>query len=318
MEKKVKRKKFKVYILFLCIALVSFLAYLYIELKNFTSFLNFLPKLLGLVLILFIILCFIISSIKNEGKGSGFIILGSLFLTIYSVFNSLLTLNIISLPSDEFVPNFINKSILEINDWKEKNNITVIEKYVYDDEIKKYNIIGQSVNYPTLTKNVKEITITVSNGPDLNKEIVIPSFIGKKYDTVIKYIEDNYLSNVSFKYVVDEEHYDTIIDQVGSGSLRRNSEIILTIATIEQSEIDIIDFTNKSLIYAESWLGKNSIKVIKEYEFSDNVLKDNIIKQSKNEDNSVTLTISKGKEMIVPDINSMNTDEINKWVMEMN
>ena len=261
MEKKTKTKKFKVYILFLCIALLSFLVYLFIELKHFTSFLNFLPKLLGLTLILFIILCFIISSIKNDGKGSGYIILGSLFLTLYSIFNSLLTLNIISLPSDEYVPNFNNKLITEVNEWKEQNNIKVYEKYVFDDEVKKYYIIGQSVNYPTLTKDIKEITFTISNGPDYNKEIIIPSFIGKKYDAVIKYIEENYLTNVKFKYIIDEDNLDKVIDQVGSGSLKRNSEVTFTIATIEQEQVEIPDFTNKSIIYAQSWLEKNGFKV---------------------------------------------------------
>ena len=315
-ENKKKEKKSKVYIVFLIIALISFLVYLYIELKNFSSFLNFLPKLLGLVLILLIIICFIISSIKNEGKGKSFIILGSLLLTIYSIFNSLLTLNIINLPSDEYVPDFINKSIVEVNDWKKKNNINIIEKYVYDDNIKKYNIIGQSVNYPTLTKNIEEMTITISNGPDYEKKIVVPSFIGKKYDTVIKYIEDNYLSNVTFKYTIDEDHVDEIIEQVGSGSLRRNDEIILTIAIMEQEEVDIENFTDKSEIYATSWLEKNGFKVIKEYEFSDKISKDYIIKQEKKDDKTIILTISKGHEMIAPDILNMNTDDINKWVME--
>ncbi len=316
MENKIKEKKSKVYIIFLIIALISFLVYLYIELKNFSSFLNFLPKLLGLVLILFIILCFIISSIKNEGKGKGFIILGSLLLTLYSVFNSLLTLNIINLPSDEYVPDFINKSITVVNDWKKGKNINVIEKYVYDDEIKKYNIIGQSESYPTLTKNIKEITITISNGPDYEKKIIVPSFIGKKYDYVIKYIEDNYLSNVKFKYVIDEDNIDKIIAQEGSGSLRRNDEITLTVATVEQGEVDVEDFTKKSIIYATSWLEKNGFKVEKEYEFSDEINKDYVIKQEKKDDKTILLTISKGPEMIAPDILNMDTDEINKWVME--
>lgn len=322
MEKKTKTKKFKVYILFLCIALLSFLVYLFIELKHFTSFLNFFPKLLGLTLILFIIICFIISSIKNEGKGSGYIILGSIFLTIYSIFNSLLTLNILSLPNDEYVPNFNNKLITEVNEWKEQNNIKVYEKYVFDDEVKKYYIIGQSVNYPTLTKDIKEITFTISNGPDYNKEIIIPSFIGKSYETIIKYIEENYLTNVKFKYVIDEDNLDKVIDQVGSGSLKRNAEITLTIATMEQEEVEIPDFTNKSIIYAQSWLEKNGFKVIIDYEFNGNILRDNVMKQShKNEtlnpkETEITLTVSKGKEMIVPDIANMSTDEINNWIME--
>ena len=322
MEKKEQEKKFKVYTIFLWISLISFLAYLYIELKHFDSFLNFLPKLLGLILILFAILCFIITGIKNGKKAKGYIIAGSLFITIYSIFNSLLTLNIISLPNDEIVPSFYNQSLTEVNKWKEENNINVIEKYEYNDEIKKYYVVGQSITAPTLTKDIKEITFIISNGPDINKEIIIPSFIGLKYDDVIKFIEENYLTNVKFEFVKSEDNSDTVIDQKGSGSMKRSDLITLTIATSEQGEINIPDFTNKSLLYAKSWLEKNGFKTDIKYDYSDDIEKDNIISQSKKnevanpETDTIELTISKGKEMIVPDIINMNIDDINKWIME--
>ncbi len=317
-----KNRKFKVYTIFSWVALLSFLVYLYIELKHYTSFLNFLPKFLGLVLILFAILCFIISSIKDSKKGKGFIIAGSLFVIIYSTFNSLLTLNIISLPNDEIVPSFYNQSLVKVNEWKEKNNINVIEKYEYNDEIKKYYIVGQSITAPTLTKDIDEITFIISNGPDLNKEIIVPSFIGLKYDDVIKFIEENYLSNVKFEFIKSEDNVDTIIDQKGSGSMKRSDLITLTVATSETGEIEIPDFTDKTLLYAQSWLEKNGFKVEVTYDFSDSINKDNIINQSKKkevvnpEEETITLTVSKGKEMIVPDITNMSVDEINKWITE--
>ena len=323
MRKENKEKRFKVYKIFLWIALLSFLIYLYIELKNYTSFLNFLPKLLGLFVILLFILCFIISSIKNEGKNKFFIILGCIFLTFYSVFNSLLTLNIISLPTDEYIPNFYNLSINKVNEWKkEHSNINIIEVYEFRDDIKKYYVAGQDITPPTLAKDVKDLTLTISNGPDYNKEIVIPSFIGLKYNEVIKYIEENFLNNVTFKYTQTEDNIDTIIDQEGSGTQRRSDPIILTVATKEKAEISIPDFKNKSLLYAKSWLEKSGFKVETTYEFNDTIDKDFIINQNyKNEiknpdEDIIILTVSKGKVTVVPDIANMKVDDINNWVIE--
>ena len=319
-SKKKKEKKFKIYPIFLVIALISYLFYLYIELKNYTSFINFIPYLLGLVLVLLFLICFIILSIKSEGKYKLTIIIGSFFITAYSIFNALNTLGVIKLPVEEFVPNFYNKSINEVYTWKDKNNIKIAINYEYSDKIAKDNVISQDLYYPTLTKDIKELTINISLGPDLSKEIIIPNFIGLKYDDIIKYIEDNYLSNVKFNFVENEDNIDTVIDQVGSGTRKRSDEIVLTVGVSkEKSEVKIIDLRGKSLIYALNYLKKNGFEVITKYDYSDTIEKDYVINQdfideikNPNED-KITLTISKGKKTITPDISTMSQEEINKW-----
>ena len=66
--------------------------------------------------------------------------------------------------------------------------------------IKKDYVISQNISAPTLSKDIKEITITISLGPDLDKEVIVPNFIGLKYDEVLDYIEENHLSNVKIVY----------------------------------------------------------------------------------------------------------------------
>lgn len=327
MEKKdntKKEHKFKIHYIFLIIALISFLVYLVFELLNFDSFLNFIPKLMGIIFILLFLICFIIISIKNKDRHLT-IIFGSILITIYSIFNVLLINNIITLPSDEFVPNFYDKTILELNEWKTKNNINVIESYEYSDTLLKYHIISQDITYPKLTKDIDTLNVIISLGPDMEKQVIVPNFIGLNYEDVIKYIEDNYLSNVIFNYQGDDKNVDKIIAQEGIGTMHRNDKIVLTIATKEEfQEIKIIDLTNKSQIYASSWLEKNGFKVIIKEEYSDNILKGNVINQSivneiKNpQEEEITLTISKGKMLLAPDIKAMNQEEINQWIMDNN
>ncbi len=320
-----KNGKFKIHYIFLIIAFLAFITYFIIELFHFESFLNFIPQLLGSILILLFLICFIVISTKNK-KQYGIIIVGSILITIYSIFNSLITCNVINLPNDEYVPNFIQKNIIAVNEWKVKNNIKVTENYEYSDTIPKDSVISQNELAPTLTKNITELTVTISLGPDLNKEIIIPSFIGLKNDDVLKYIEDNHLSNVKIEYQNSEKPVDTVISQSNSGTMKRNDEITIIFAKNNEDlkEVNIIDFTNQTELYAISWLTKYGFKYEIIREFDDNIEIDHVIKQNyvdevKNpEEDTIILTISKGSKNIVPDISNMSIDDINKWAIENN
>ena len=323
-KEKKKESTFKIHSVFLILAFISFSAYLLIEILYYDSLLNFLPKLLGTVLILLFLVCFIVISLKNKGQ-HGTIIVGSILVTIYSVFNILLTTNTISLPSDEYIPNFYQKTIAEVNEWKNSNNIKVIENYEYSDIIPKDYIISQNLMAPTLTKDTDELTITISLGPDLLKEVIVPNFIGLKYDEVIKYIEENHLSNATIDYQNSEKEIDTVISQSKSGTMKRNEELTIIIAKEEiDGEVEIIDFTNQSLLSAKSWLLKYGFKVEILEEYSDtiemgNVIKQSVVNESKDpKEETIILTISKGKQNIAPDISNMTSDEINKWALENN
>ena len=312
-------------IIFLILAFISFITYTVIEILKFESFLNFLPQLLGMGVIFLFLVCFIIISIKSKNKQTVTIIIGSILITIYSVFNILLSLNIINLPSDEFIPNFYDKSLTEVNKWKEKNNIKTIEQYEYSDTISKYSVISQDKTYPLLTKDITELTLTISLGPDPNKEIIVPSFIGLKYEEVLKYIRENHLSNVEFEFTASSNQIDTVIEQNGSGTMKRSDKITITIANnADFGEIEIPDFTNKDLLEVTTWLKKHGFKYEIEYDYNDEIEKDYIISQNtkkevKNpETDIIKLNVSKGKMMIAPDILEMPVDDINEWILENN
>ena len=317
----------KLHYIFLAIAYISFIAYLVLNFKNISDIASSIPELIGWIFILLLLVSFTVISIRNKnGNSKGIVTIGSILITIYSVINILLATNIISFPKDEFVPNFYNQSIMEVNKWKKDNNIKVNENYEYSDTIEKDNIISQDTQAPTLTKDIKEITITISMGADPNKEIIVQNMIGLKYDEVIKYIEDNYLTNVTIEYQKSEKTADTVISQDKSGTLKRSDPITITfaISTDEVGEINIIDFTGKSKLYATSWLEKYGFKVEINEDYSDEIDEGYVMDQSakeevKNpEEDTITLTISNGKKILAPDISSMNVDEINKWAQENN
>lgn len=317
------KKVIKTHFILLIIAYIAFCTYLVFQILNMKDIMQNIYQILGCLFILSLLISFTIMSIKKK-NATGMVNVGSILIIGYCIINILLLTNIINLTSNEYVPNFYNQSVLEVNEWKEANNIKVIQKYEYSDTVKKYYVISQDITPPTLTKDIKEITITISLGPDLSKEVIVPNFIGLSFDEVLKYIEENHLSNVKIEFQKSEKPSDTVISQSKSGTLKRNDEIIIIFAkdTLELSETKIIDFTGKTKLYAVSWLEKYGFKVEINEDYSDKIDDGYVINQSvKNETKNpetdiITLTISKGKKLLAPDILSMSTDEINKWATE--
>lgn len=323
-EKKVKLNK-KILIPFIILSILSFIGYIAVEVIYNKEILSSLGMLIGSGIIFLFTICFIAISLKSDNKKSiPFIIIGLLLIIIYSGFNILSRLGIIKLPTSDYVLNFYNTPITDVYTWKDKNNIIVNEVYEYSDIIPEYYVISQDVSSSTLTKDVKEINLIISKGPDYNKETVVPSFTGWKYDDVIKYLEDNYLNNVEINFSESNNQVDTVIYQDGSGTRKRNDLIKITFSKGEINPIEIIDFTDKSLLYASSWLTKYGFKYEVSYENNETIKKDYVINQSvKNEvkdpsTDTVTITVSKGKIIKVPDFSTMDVESINKWIMENN
>lgn len=323
-EKKVKLNK-EILIPFIILSILSFIGYIAVEVIYNKEILSSLGMLIGSGIIFLFTICFIAISLKSDNKNSiPFIIIGLLLIIIYSGFNILSRLGIIKLPTNDYVLNFYNTPITDVYTWKDKNNIIVNEVYEYSDIIPEYYVISQDVSSSTLTKDVKEINLIISKGPDYNKETVVPSFTGWKYNDVIKYLEDNYLNNVEIRFSESNNQVDTVIYQDGSGTRKRNDLIKITFSKGEISPIEIIDFTDKSLLYTESWLTKHGFKYEIKYENSETIKKDYVINQSvKNEVkdpsiDTITITVSKGKIIKVPDFSTMDVESINKWIMENN
>ncbi len=275
---------------------------------------------------LFLTLTMIISKLKVKN------ILGIFTSIIFSgfiIFNFLVAKDIINLPTQALLENFTGKSITEALKWAKENNIDVKQIYEYSDNILEYNIITQSVSPNTLLKKVDEITFTVSYGPNYDKIVSIPNMVGWEIDSAIKTINENFLNNVNIEYEInDEVKKDIIINQSTSGQIRRNDELTLTVSLGREDELEPVEMINlqdKSLFEATLWLKRHGIKYEIEYVFSDKVKKDFVVGQKTEvgemvdpKEDTVTLVISKGKKIIVPDLTKMTVDEVTTWIMENN
>lgn len=302
---------------------IAFLSYALVTTDNLATNID---KVSVPILIFLISLVVFISAIKVK-KSLTYIVV-SMILILFTGFYFLTDKKIILLPEEEKMISYNDKEYTEFSDWAKSNGIEIITEYEFSDTIEKGNVIRTDINEGTFLKDIKKITVTVSDGPNYDKLLIIPSMLGWSVDDATKYIEDNFLINVTINYEESDDEKDIIFKQSKNGELRRNGELILTasIGSIDDlpDTIEMVNLNNKKLFDAELWLKRNGIKYELKYEFSEKD-KNTVLSQSIEEnkeinikEETIILTLSKGKAIKVPDLTTMTVEEITNWIIENN
>lgn len=320
-ENNVKSKSIWTNLLLIVLIIVSLIQFIIILTSNDSSISDLINNL---IITLFAVL-FSIIGITYKRRNKNLLFISGLILLSYFVLNINNTYNFVKSPIS-VVPDFSNKSLTEVMDWASKNNILVNQDYEYSDMIQEYRVISQSVDSGKSVSGIKEIDISISDGPNPYKEIIVPSMIGWDDERVINYVKDNYLENVVIEFVKSSKPVDTVIEQSSSGNLKRNDELKLTFSYGEELGYDsfaLIDFTNKSKFEIEFFMKQHQLKYEFNYVFSSKIkrgygVKQNIepgVKVNVN-DTVVKVSISKGPKIIVPDLTKMSVNEITEWAIK--
>lgn len=288
-----------------------------------------LYEIINAVLILLIVFSIVISFPKTLFKKKTWSTAFTSFLIIGTmVFNGLYLFDIIKLPTQSHIIDYSGKSLTKAIEWSDKNKIDYEESFEYSDKIDKFSIISQSVKPNTLTKDIKNIEFTVSNGPDYNKTVMLSDMTGLTTDDVIKFTQENYMKNVQIVFEDNKEiKNDEIIKQSSTGKIKRNDSIIFT-ASLGDSEkltsIKLKDLKNEKLLNATTYLGKNGIIFELKYEFDSKIARGSIISTdvkkgaTVNPGDKIILTVSKGKEVKVPDFKGMNLKDVMSFIIKNN
>lgn len=317
-------KKFMAIILF--IASIGYFGYTLLLCDNFA---NQLFMIINSFIILIISITNVLGLVKNISKAKFWILLNSLFVIILIIFNLLVNLNVLKLPTNNVVKDFTGVNINKAIEWAEENNIKYYQVYEHSDYIEEFSVISQSVAPNTVVKNVKEIEFVVSKGPNLDKEVIISNMVGWNIDDVVKVIDDNFLSNVIIEYEFnDETPRDIVIDQNISGQIKRNEELKITVSLGKEEDlkpVEAISLINNSEFKATLWLKRNGINYEIKYDFSNTIQKGYVMDQSisigstiNQKEDKMIITISKGSKIKVPDLKNMKVDEIINWVSTNN
>lgn len=306
------------------VAVVCLFIYTYIKSRDDVNrtFSIISMGILTVFTIFFMIQCLLMDNKKGRWISS----ICSILLIGYSAFTVLVDMDYLKLPTQEYVPNFTGRTLTEVVNWSKSNNITLNQVYETSDLTPIYSVISQDVDTYTLVKNIDSLTIVVSEGPNYDKEVVMPSFIGRNVDDLIKFINDNYLTGVNIDFKFSDEVREIILTQDNSGQIKRNDTVNFTASLgLEEmlEDVNMIDLSNKSVFDATLFLKRYGIKYELVYEYSDDILKEYVIGQDREvgklvnyKSDIVKLTVSKGPKIKVPNLLDMTVDEITNWVVD--
>lgn len=278
-------------------------------------------NLIGSMILLLFSMAFILLGFNSGKRKKKYVILGSFLLILFFVF---------SLGSSYFsinnqVIDFSNMKLNEAIKWFEKNDIELVQTYEYSDMIDEYHVIAQDVKAGSLIKNTKSITLSISEGPNPNKMVAIPSMVGWTSEQVLDFILKNKLTNVDVSFITSDGMADTVIKQSKVGNLARNEKLDIEFSLGEGSaleEIKLIDFKKKSEFESIFYLKKNQVNYEIKYAFSNSIKKGYVIKQSIDagktvniKNDKVVITVSKGPEIKITELRGMSMSDITDWVI---
>ncbi len=231
-----------------------------------------------------------------------------------------------SLPDEETVPYFYNKTYAEVQQWCDDHNIEMSAEYEYTDLVDKYSVVSQDVEPGKTLKGVTELKFLVSEGPDPDRKVLVPSMLGWNVEDVINFAEENHLLHVMIDFKESDAAANQIIEQNTNGEMRRNEslELAASFRPDASASVTMTRLEGLSYLRAVTWLKQNGIAYEETAEFSDIVNRGYIISSSVKEgtvltaEDVVNLSVSKGKEVIVGNLLSMTTKELAVWASENN
>ena len=320
-KKKKKKKKVCTHRIFSMITLVASLAYLTYKIVTCESLITNIYTLSIPVFLFIISIILLIASLKSEfNKVYVFLsIMILLFLSFYLVTD----INLVSLPKEEVIASYYNKDLKELKDFADKNNINLVIEYEYSDEVETGKIIRIDTEGIIYVKDIKQIIVTISDGPNYDKLLIVPSMIGRNLDDLIEFIDKNFMNNVTINFEISDIDKDTIIAQDKNGEIRRNSDItfVISLGSEISDTVTMENLVGMKLFDAELWLKRNGIKYEIKYEFSDKS-KNEVLSQSTNKDEeinikdtNITITVSAGVAIKIPDFKTMTVDEATSWII---
>ena len=142
----------------------------------------------GLLVTIFTIL-FVVISITYKRNDKSLILICCLMLLSYYGFNTFQKFTFSN--STSTLPNFSGKSITEVMKWAKENKIVVNQEYEYSDMVKEYAVITQNIPAGEKLEKDQELVVSVSEGPNPSKEIMVPNMITWDSERVLQFIKDN-------------------------------------------------------------------------------------------------------------------------------
>lgn len=222
------------------------------------------------------------------------------------------------------MPDFSNRKIEEVRSWASDNRLTIETTGGYDDKIEVNHVMKQPVKKQKKVKKGQTLRFEVSQGADPEAEIKLPDFSKMKQAEAEKWLAENKLDKLKLITENDEKvpagtylkidlkgkTASDVFKRKDNGQLfySKGKEVL-------KKDILVPDFSGKPKAEIATWAKTNEVSVTfkdvanseieSDLAFAQSVpAKEKIAKQSK-----ITVSLSAGKAIIVPDFNQLTAEE---------
>ena len=210
--------------------------------------------------------------------------------------------------------------------WVKQQGITtsgIVFKDEYNFDNDEDVILDQSIEVGKKVKNDVKITFTISKGADPDEKVSVPDIKNMTKSEIESWIKENKLTKAKITTTYNETvEKDKVISYevkgVDEADFTRSSTMNISVSKGPQpaGTVTVTDFKDKYYTEVESWAKTNKINLEKVEVYNDKVESGKVVSQSvaanktMKQNETLTVTVSKGKGVKVPDIYKMNKEEI--------
>jgi len=238
---------------------------------------------------------------------------------------TIIVITVIMLANRVTVKSFVGSNVSEARTWGVKNNIELEIESIFDLENAENIVISQDKESGKKIQKGSILKLTVSKGADPDELIVFPEFSKMDMSEIQTWINTTKLRNVyiSMEFNAEIERngfikYEFRKDTVNETNFTRKDSMTIYVSRGEEvleKNIEVPDFKDKTRMEVENWAKTNSVQVKYTESGSESVMEGLVISQSIaagtkiDKTQTMTVTISKGKGVKVPDFSKISKDE---------
>lgn len=223
------------------------------------------------------------------------------------------------------VPDFKRKEISKAREWSVEEGVLLKIQNKYSFTAATNKIIKQSIASGDKIKKGRTLNLTVSLGPDPEAQVFLPEFSKMTAKQVKEWVKREKAENVSVIEQYDEKvqkgsfmKQEAANKELNMKNYKRKDRLSVYYSkgkeTFEKN-IEVPDFTNKTLTEVNEWVRKNEVKLVTEKVFSQSIALDSVVSQQTSvgtkiaKQDELKLQLSKGKPLVVPDYGKYTLEE---------
>lgn len=232
------------------------------------------------------------------------------------------------------MPDFVGHNLSEVSSWAAQNKIdstALARNYEYSVEYDSDVVISQSPEAGSRIKQSTPITLTVSQGPNPDDPVDFPDISNMTLSELNDWKNENKLTKtkISTEYNTTVEK-DAVISyelkNVSENDFTRGSTLTIKVSKgpAPAGQVTVENFVGKSFNDVSLWANTKKIKLVRQDVNSETVDSGMVISQTPasgtamNEGDTLTVTVSKGKGVKIPNLVGYSKEQLEAWTSSKN